>query len=84
VRWTGLVRRLKEELERLINGELEPAELVAARRQTGKWLERPTPAVHTAISVDNRAATSSTVLEVTTQDARGCCFAWRTRCSCRV
>lgn len=68
-----LVRRLKEELERLVNGELAPAELVAARRQS-TWLERPTPAVHTEISVDNRAATTSTVLEVTTQDAPGLLF----------
>jgi [protein-PII] uridylyltransferase len=69
-----LVRRLEGELGRLVDAEVEPAELVAARQRSGGSLERPTPAVHTAISVDNRAATSSTVLEVTTQDAPGLLF----------
>ncbi|MBN1606874.1 MAG: [protein-PII] uridylyltransferase [Polyangiaceae bacterium] len=69
-----LVSRLEDELGRLIDGEVEPAELVAARLRSDRSLERPTPAVHTVISVDNRAATSSTVLEVTTQDAPGLLF----------
>jgi [protein-PII] uridylyltransferase len=69
-----LVRRLEHELEQLLDGEVEAAALVAARHGAGRWLERPTPAVHTQISVDNRAARSSTVLEVTTQDAPGLLF----------
>lgn len=68
------VRRLERDLARLLDGEATPLDLGVGRRASSAGGERAAPEVKTEISVDNRAATAHTVLEVTTRDRQGLLF----------
>jgi [protein-PII] uridylyltransferase len=69
-----LVAGLERDLLGLEDGELSAEQLVATKRQGAGQYARHMPEVRTQISIDNRAAARSTVLEVTTQDRPGLLF----------
>ena len=58
----------------LLNGGLDPIELVRGKKESMRWSWRPAPPVETEIFVDNRSATHHTVVEVITQDRRDLLF----------
>lgn len=60
------IPRVERDLRRLLQGELSPMELI--KRPASRLGERPAPDVPTRVSVDNRAATDQTVVEVVTRD----------------
>jgi [protein-PII] uridylyltransferase len=66
--------KLEKDLVRVVTGQVNPKELVAARGSS-PWAERPSPNVLTEISIDNRASASQTVIEVLTRDRPGLLFA---------
>jgi [protein-PII] uridylyltransferase len=68
-----LVPSLERNLELLIAGQMDPVELATGSR-TQRWSLRPTPAVATKVSVDNRSATNHTVIEVITRDRHALLF----------
>jgi [protein-PII] uridylyltransferase len=71
----GVVRalpRLRQDLERLLEGALTPEALLEGRIGTrSPWRERPSPAVATEVTVDDRASPTHTVVEVFTKDRPG-------------
>jgi len=69
-----VVRRLERDLTRLLDGEATPLELVGSPRAPSASGAKPSPEVRTEITVDNRAATSHTVVEVATRDRQGLLF----------
>jgi len=66
--------KLEKDLVSVITDQVKPTELVASRGSS-PWAERPAPAVSTEISIDNRASTSQTVIEILTRDRPGLLFA---------
>lgn len=66
--------RLERDFGRLLSQELTPAALVTGGGRTAHWSDRPTPGVQSEVVVDNRCATSDTVIEVTTRDRLGLLF----------
>lgn len=68
------VRRLERDLSRLLGGEVTPHELVGGLRAPSVGGGKASPEVKTEITVDNRAATSHTVVEVATRDRQGLLF----------
>jgi [protein-PII] uridylyltransferase len=71
---TSAVPRLERDFGRLMSQELTPAALVTDGNRTAHWSDRPTPGVQSEVVVDNRCATSDTVIEVTTRDQLGLLF----------
>jgi [protein-PII] uridylyltransferase len=69
-----LVPTLTRDLERLVEGKIEPLELATGARPQPRWSSRPTPPVATKVNIDNRSATNHTVIEVITRDRRGLLF----------
>ena len=69
------IPRVERDLRRLVAGEIEPGDLVGQPGRTRSWSDRPTPAIHTRVTVDNRCATDHTVIEVLTRDRVGLLFA---------
>ncbi len=70
----ALQHRLERDLLRLLRGELEPEQLGGGLRPRPAFANRPAPQVRTEINIDNRAATSSSVVEVATRDRLGLLF----------
>ncbi|HKQ67899.1 MAG TPA: [protein-PII] uridylyltransferase [Polyangiaceae bacterium] len=64
--------KLSRDLEDLVNGVVSPKALATPR--TSPWSERPMPMVTTEISIDHRAASGHTVIEVLTRDQPGLLF----------
>jgi [protein-PII] uridylyltransferase len=71
---TAAGARLERDFNRLISQELSPADLVTGGGRSSRWSDRPSPAVQTDVSVDNRCATRDSVIEVTTRDQLGLLF----------
>jgi len=57
----------------VITGVITPADLLKSRR-SGRFSDRPVPAVTTEVIVDHRASTTHTVIEVVTKDRPGLLF----------
>jgi len=55
----------------LMQGELEPQEIVAQTYRQPAWTRRATPQVNTRVITDNEAASDFTVIDVYTQDRPG-------------
>jgi len=70
----ALGHRLERDLLRLVRGELEPEQLGGGLRPRPAFAVRPAPRVRTEINIDNRAATSCSVLEIATRDRMGLLF----------
>ncbi|MGE0323782.1 MAG: [protein-PII] uridylyltransferase [Polyangiaceae bacterium] len=60
------IPRVERDLRRLLQGEISPTELI--QRPVSSLGARPAPDVPTRVSVDNRAASDQTVVEVVTRD----------------
>jgi [protein-PII] uridylyltransferase len=71
---TSATARLERDFSRLLSRELTPSDLVTGGARHSRWSDRPTPKVQTDVNVDNRCATSDTVIEVTTRDQLGLLF----------
>lgn len=71
--------RLERDFDRLLSGEISPAELVMGPEGRLRTSERPAPKVATEINFDNRAASHHTVIEIITQDQSGLLF-WLSNC----
>ncbi|HKQ68956.1 MAG TPA: HD domain-containing protein, partial [Polyangiaceae bacterium] len=67
--------KLQRDLRSVITGDITPRELAAGRGSSSPWSERPAPSVSNEISVDNRASSRQTVIEVITRDRPGLLFA---------
>jgi len=71
----GVERRLPSILEDLgdvCSGRVTAKELLVARLGTGsKWRERPSPAIPTKVTIDDRASPRHTVVEVFAKDRPG-------------
>ncbi len=65
-----LLPRIKRDLEALLSGEAKAKDLVKVS-QKPDWSRRSAPPVKPRVSVDNRCATSHTVIEVMTRDRVG-------------
>jgi [protein-PII] uridylyltransferase len=65
--------RLERDFQRLLSHEVEPWELVTGGRRSN-WSDRPMPKIASEVSVDNRASTHNSVIEVTTSDQIGLLF----------
>ncbi len=64
--------RLIRDLDALCRGQIEPDALLAERASGGsRWRERPSPAVHPEVVLDNRASDRHTVVEVFAKDRPG-------------
>jgi [protein-PII] uridylyltransferase len=66
-----LSARIEKELSRLLSGELQISELFGSGVTRSRGYIRPSPAVATRVSFDNRGATNDTIIEVTTRDRVG-------------
>ncbi len=66
-----LSSKIEKELTKLISGEIKLPELFGSAVTRGRGYVRPTPAVATRVSFDNRGATNDTIIEVTTRDRVG-------------
>jgi [protein-PII] uridylyltransferase len=64
--------KLDHDLHTVITGAVTPRDL--AVQHTSPWSERPSPPVATEVSVDNRASSRHTVIEVLTKDRPGLLF----------
>jgi [protein-PII] uridylyltransferase len=73
-RLDALVTKMRQQLEDMIDGKLEAGALVAAHKQSTRRSLKPSPPVDTEVTIDNRASTQSTVIEVTTGDRPGLLF----------
>jgi [protein-PII] uridylyltransferase len=69
----GALPRLARDFQRLMSHEVEPWELVTGGRRSN-WSDRPMPKIASEVSVDNRASTQNSVIEVTTSDQIGLLF----------
>jgi [protein-PII] uridylyltransferase len=67
------LEKLRRDLEKVITGVISPADLLKSRR-SGRFSDRPVPAVTTEVVVDHRASTTHTVVEVVTKDRPGLLF----------
>lgn len=67
-------RMIARELGLVLAGKKSAAD-VAAMRGRASWAERPTPAVETTVSVDDRGSHEHGILEVITRDRPGVLFA---------
>jgi [protein-PII] uridylyltransferase len=65
--------RLERDFQRLLSHEITPADLVTGGRRS-TWSDRPMPKIASEVSVDNRASTQNSVIEVTTSDMMGLLF----------
>src|SRR5262249_29809960 len=65
--------KLAADLELVVTGGIAPRDLVTAP-PSSRWSERPSPSVVTQVSIDNRASSRCTVIEVTTKDKVGLLF----------
>jgi [protein-PII] uridylyltransferase len=65
--------KLESDIRGVITGSLAPRDLATPRR-TSPWSERPSPSVATEVSIDNRASSRHTVIEVVTKDRPGLLF----------
>jgi [protein-PII] uridylyltransferase len=64
--------RLAQDLARLAEGSVTPEALLEGRiGARSPWRERPSPAVATEVSVDDRASPTHTIVEVFTKDRPG-------------
>jgi [protein-PII] uridylyltransferase len=66
--------RIERDFARLLGGEVLPTDLLSASGGPSRWSARPGPKVPTQVSLDNRAATDHTVLEIITRDQFGLLF----------
>jgi [protein-PII] uridylyltransferase len=67
--------RLLKDLRDFCESEQDPQTLLAARLGSGSpWRERPSPAVLTEVSIDDRASPRHTVIEVFAKDRPGLLF----------
>jgi [protein-PII] uridylyltransferase len=64
--------KLDRDLRTVITGGVSPRDLAIQR--ASRWSERPSPPVFTEISMDNRASSRHTVIEVLTKDRPGLLF----------
>lgn len=65
--------KLREDLAKVLGGEVQPRELLLPRRRGGSSSKQPP--VATKVMVDNRASAGYTVVEVITRDRQGLLFA---------
>jgi [protein-PII] uridylyltransferase len=69
------IARLMRDLQEFCNDENDPQELLTARLGSGSpWRERPSPAVLTDVTIDDRASPRHTVIEVFAKDRPGLLF----------
>jgi [protein-PII] uridylyltransferase len=69
------VARLVRDIREFCDTAADPEELLAARLgTTSPWRERPSPAVLTEVSIDDRASPRHTVIEVFAKDRPGLLF----------
>jgi len=66
-----LSTRIEKELTKLISGEIKLLDLIGSGVTRSRGYARPSPAVATRVSFDNRGATNDTIIEVTTRDRVG-------------
>ena len=66
--------KLERDLRGVITGQISPRELGAVAGRSSPWSERPAPAVQTEVSIDNRASSGQTVIEILTRDRPGILF----------
>ena len=66
-----LSTRIEKELSKLLSGEIQISELFGSGVTRSRGYVRPSPAVATRVSFDNRGATNDTIIEVTTRDRVG-------------
>jgi [protein-PII] uridylyltransferase len=64
--------KLESDLRNLLAGVVTPEELALPR--TSPWSERPSPTITTEVSIDNRASSGHSVIEVLTRDRPGLLF----------
>ena len=64
------MNRLREDLDLLVSGQMQPDELLASRKSTG-LSDRPSPDVPVTVTFDNRSASAHTVIEVMAEDRLG-------------
>jgi [protein-PII] uridylyltransferase len=69
-----LLGRVERDFARLLSGEVSPLDLGGGLRYGSMGPQRPAPPVKTEITIDNRAATDHTVVEVATKDRLGLLF----------
>lgn len=62
--------RLRDDLELLVSGQMQPDELLASRRSTG-FSDRPSPDVPVTVTFDNLSSHAHTVIEVMAEDRMG-------------
>jgi [protein-PII] uridylyltransferase len=62
--------KLQRDLQNVISGAVAPRDLASPQR-TSPWSERPSPTITTHVTIDNRASTDHTVVEVMTKDRPG-------------
>jgi [protein-PII] uridylyltransferase len=66
------VDRLQRDLADVCSGAVDPADLLRARTGTvSPWRERPSPAVLTEVTVDDRASPRYTIIEIYAKDRPG-------------
>lgn len=63
----SVLPRVERDLQQLLQGEVSAEEIVS-RVAKPSWAQRTVPTVETRVSIDNRAASDSTVVEVVTRD----------------
>lgn len=64
------MNRLREDVELLVSGQIQPDELLASRKSTG-LSDRPSPDVPVTVTFDNRSASAHTVIEIMAEDRMG-------------
>jgi [protein-PII] uridylyltransferase len=67
------LRKLERDLENVVTGAVAPLDLLRACR-TGRFSDRPVPAVATEVILDNRTSATHTLIEVITKDRPGLLF----------
>lgn len=63
--------RIEKDLVRLLSGEAQLTDVIGPALPRNNGYVRPSPPVPTSVSFDNRAATSDTIIEITTRDRVG-------------
>lgn len=66
--------KLERDLRRVMTEQVSPRELGSVAGRSSPWSERPAPAVQTEVSIDNRASSAQTVIEILTRDRPGILF----------
>jgi [protein-PII] uridylyltransferase len=70
-----VIARIREDLEDLVAGKIDAAEILARRAAPPAWARRKSPAVKTEVLVDNGVSPRFTVVDVFTRDRVGLLYA---------